>query len=264
MSEDLFFTGIQKLDAATGGFLPGELILLAGEAAMGRTSFALSMMLSNVQTKQIGYISLQESLFRFKQRTDLVSDMFENLTFEIASDGLTATLETTVPIKGSRSHFFVHRVFPSVTELCELTSQLFTERQVDCIIINCMTFVGPRSSRLFEKKRRYENLLRHLKVLARLISIPIILIAGIDIKKRSKRGFYSYFACREPLADRIITLHRWEYYNRKKDDFGQKVSKGDTTVCIAKSVYPIKDNWMTLCFDHDTRLFLDSHELESI
>lgn len=38
------FTGLEALDKLTGGFKPGELILLGARAAMGKTSFALRLL----------------------------------------------------------------------------------------------------------------------------------------------------------------------------------------------------------------------------
>ncbi|MCF8459325.1 MAG: DnaB-like helicase C-terminal domain-containing protein [Flavobacteriales bacterium] len=256
MSDQCFFSGIKMLDNAIGGFRPGELVILAGEPAMGKTSFVLSMMLSKLQKQRIGYISLEESLFKFKERVALASRQIEECSFEMEKNGRSGILRTE-----NVSHPVVYKYWPTLIDLCELVSIMKREKNVDCIVINAMLFVGPKSSQLFKKKRRYLPILKHLKILAELMEIPVILEASTDYRKRSKKsGRYNHYAITEQVADRIITLYRWEYRNQKKDNFGQKVLKGDTTVYIDKSVYPVKSPWMTLVFDENTLLFQDPHD----
>lgn len=43
-NNETIYTGFPDLDKLTGGFKKGELILIAGRPAMGKTSFALSIM----------------------------------------------------------------------------------------------------------------------------------------------------------------------------------------------------------------------------
>lgn len=256
MSLERFQTGIKRLDVATGGFHSGELIVISGQPAMGKTSFALSVMLSKLQCRSVGFISLQDSLFSFQERLHFTTKEMRNVKFKIQRNTTEATL-----ICGKRKHYFVYRNYPTVIELCEQIAQMYLSKEVDCIIISSMSFIGPDSPRLYADDKEYHLLFRSLKTLAKLMSIPIILLADIDPKKKSKNGFYRHLAVRENVVDRIISIHQWEYYDKKKTDLFNEPFKGETKVSIDKSIYPAAEPWVVLTFNHQRRLFLHDDEM---
>ena len=67
---DTIISGLQDLDKLTGGFAPGELIILGGRPGMGKTSFALMVIreVSLIMRKRSYYLSLEENAFFTAER----------------------------------------------------------------------------------------------------------------------------------------------------------------------------------------------------
>jgi len=76
-------TGLKSLDRLTGGLFPGELIILAGRPAMGKTALAMNILKGAAKDGHYGaFFSLEMQRHELGQR--LISDMAHNETSPLA------------------------------------------------------------------------------------------------------------------------------------------------------------------------------------
>jgi replicative DNA helicase len=228
------------LDDLTSGFLPGELTIMAARPSMGKTSFALNVIRNCVMHGHAAcFFSLE------MPRIQVTSNMLCGLA---KIDG--HRLRTGALMREEKRAFFnaCEILEPlnfyiddsptlSTMELRAKGRRLRSQNQIDLIVIDYLQLMTG-SSRAARESRQIEvtEISRSTKALARELEIPIICLAQLSRKveeRADKKPMMSDLresGSIEQDADKILLLHRPEYYDRDNEEL-----KGKAHIIVAKN-----------------------------
>ena len=177
-------TGFIELDALTnGGFMPGELVVLASRTAMGKTALALSMC-CNVDAATL-YISLQETAQQIKNKSCRINN-------------------------GNK----VNAVEIETNELDEIDGIISIDT-AELIIVD-----DPHM--LYNSPTAYENasaIPKRLKQIALKNKVVVVAVCQLTRNVDNRPGHIPRLGdlrdtgCWEEIADSVLLLHRRDYYD---------------------------------------------------
>jgi replicative DNA helicase len=216
-------SGFYDLDRLTTGFHPGDLVIIAARPAMGKTSFALSILhnVSVVEKYPAVFFSLEMSK--------------EQIAMRLMS------LEARVPLKKVRSGFLSNEEMEKLAEVSvELSSapiyiddtaslsildlrakarRLKKEKDIQLIIVDYLQLM--RSHRRTENRQQeVAEISRGLKAVAKELSIPVLALAQLSRQaelrsdKRPQLADLRESGSIEQDADLVMFIHRPEYYKK--------------------------------------------------
>lgn len=213
-------TGFKQFDTIAGGFLPGHLIILGARTSIGKTSFALC---------------LAHNVMSYGKRTAFIS--LEMPAEEILLKSLS--LESEVPYQNIRDYSLGSEQYEDIAKaserICqwpfELKDDIYTlgeiksyirhikkEKNIELIIIDYLGLIqGPKFK---DKYQEITEITRALKMLAREVRIPILLLCQINrqaegrVDNRPKKSELRDSGSIEQDADVILLLYRENYYNK--------------------------------------------------
>lgn len=243
-------TGFLEYDKLTAGLHPGQLIIVAGRPAMGKTSLVLSMAQNSaVQSKSV------VALFSLEMSK-------EELGFRLLS-GLAR-----IDSKRLRVGRLMERDWPRLTVAADQLAKarifiddsggltvmdmrakcrrlLSMEKKLDLIIVDYLQLM--KGSKLSQKdgsrEREISEISRNLKELAKELKCPIIALSqlnrGVE-SRQDKRPMLSDLresGAIEQDADMVCFVYRDEVYNKETEDKGvaelivAKHRAGETATC---------------------------------
>jgi replicative DNA helicase len=225
--KDTIITGIPSgfydLDKLTTGFHEGDLVIIAARPAMGKTSFALSIIhnVSVIERLPSAFFSLEMSKEQIGMRL--------------------LSLESRIPLKSLRSGFLGEKDLERLTEVAldiakapiyiddtaslsilELRAKarrLKREKDIKLIVVDYLQLM--RSHRRTENRQQeVAEISRGLKALAKELNIPVIALAQlsrqVEIRadKRPQLADLRESGSIEQDADLVMFIHRPEYYKK--------------------------------------------------
>ncbi len=228
-------TGLAELNMMTGGLKGGQLIIVAGRPAMGKTAFALNLALNGCEA------GASASIFSLEMDEE---DLDKRLISSVAN------------IDGSKwqnpAEYFspsdIQKASMAVAKLDEMPYEIFDDSRqtladIRASIRKCMRQYPGRPHvavidylQLITMPGKFDRhdlkiaaITRELKVMARSMKIPIILLSqlsrGVE-QRQDKRPMMSDLrdsGSIEQDADLVIFLYREEYY--KKDSAKKNVAE---------------------------------------
>lgn len=239
---DTGMTGVPSqfvdLDAVTGGWQKSDLVILAARPAMGKTAFALNVVMNAIKSgKSVALFSLEMS------RTQLMTRI-------ISSE---ARIDSTKLRKGELSDEEQDRLMQGVGSLSKSEAMLgiddtpgislldlrskcrrFKKERhgLDMIVIDYLQLMtASGTTRHDSREREIAEISKGLKNLAKELNVPIIALAqlnrGPDSRpdKIPKLSDLRESGSMEQDADMIIFLYRDEYYNPNSEDAGKALVK---------------------------------------
>lgn len=227
-------------------FNSDDLIVIGGRPAMGKTSFALNLLLHN-GTSRGCYFSLNDTQDKLEQKIikidnpSLLSLHLKELNIETYSEG----------------NFEV--IFLDQPKLIDIIEIIVNKKDdFDFFIIDELTYIDKDITPIFSTSKNYQNILKQLKSLAKVITKNIILLSNIDriIEEVEENKFaFSYYAKKEKYVDNMIILHRPEYYFIEKDENDRYYKKGECKVIFAKTLKEIANDEISLIFNSSNFIF---------
>ncbi|MDQ3229151.1 MAG: AAA family ATPase [Pseudomonadota bacterium] len=216
-------TGIASLDAITGGWQPGNLVVLAARPGMGKTAFALQAAMAAGRTL---FFSLEMTAGELMERAAANIGNFPNRWLRFPKDApehaLTRVLEAsrilqTLPLQLDDS------ASVRVEGICSRTLQAHMAEPVNLIIVDHLGLIG----------RDYKNdaselgaITSQLKRLAKETGATVLLLCQLNRSLESR-------ADRRPVmsdvrdsgrieedADLVIALYRDDYYDESSPHAG--------------------------------------------
>jgi archaellum biogenesis ATPase FlaH len=199
MSKNRITTGFPTIDNILGGLRSDDLVVIAGQQGIGKTSFVLNVLTKNFASNNICYLTLRDSEETIAERLYVLKEsMGVKMSIVPFSVGVVSvTLENTECDGSSIIHL------PSPKRLALF--QCMTLQKYDCYIIDSLDWTG--------SKKKATKTLRYLKVLAEALNRPIVVLVSADKFIEPK----NILTNREPEnvlcnADLLLQLHRpgWE------------------------------------------------------
>ena len=237
-------SGFTELDKITFGWKKGELIVIGGRPAMGKTALAISLVrnIAILNRTPIAYFSLEMSTVQFMNRfLSNVSNVEINHA-ESYTKKEQALLDNAEKIIEDAPIFLDDTPALSVQELRTKASRLVREHQVKLIIIDYLQLMNASGMIYSNREEEVSVITRSLKALAMELNIPIIALSqlnrrenceGID-GKRPQLSDLRESRTVEQDADMICFIHRPEYYRIFQDEKGNDLH-GMAEIIVAKN-----------------------------
>lgn len=213
-------TGLDDLDDKLGGFHAGDLIIVGGRAAMGKTALLGGMARgAALKRNPVGIISGEQPVVQMQLRSlssvsHIESKKFRTARFDEAEwTRITGAVATCAELP----MWFLDRSAPSMAEVARVARRWKHKHGIKALYVDYLQRIAG------EGERKYEQVgfvARALKNLARDLDIPVIALAqvGRDVEKRSSQiprmGDLSDSSEIEKEADEVLMIYREGYYNQ--------------------------------------------------
>lgn len=236
-------TGYNDMNALTGGWQPGDLIVLAARPSMGKSTYALaSLIRSALAGVPVLFLtcemSVQDILLKanaFFSGVNITELRQGNISKEQMQVFLKACDKITdLPI------FVEGIVGKNITEITAIIHEYKRLHGVQLVVLDYLQLVTPNRERGKTREQEISEMSRSLKIAAKKLNIAIIALSqlsrAVETRGGSKRPQVSDLresGAIEQDADIITFLYRPEYYGILEDESGNSL-RGITEVIIAK------------------------------
>lgn len=232
-------TGYNRLDSMTSGLQPSDLIIVAARPSMGKTAFALNMVMrAAVQDNvPIAVYSLEMSMEQLMMRMLCAWGKVDlsHLRRGYLDDGEWQRLYAAADILGQAPIFIDDTPALSPLELRARTRRLKAESGVGMVVVDYLQLM--RSSRRTDsREQEISDISRSLKTLAKELDIPVVALSQLNRKleeRGDKRPLLSDLresGAIEQDADVIMFIYRDEVYNKRPDN----PARGTAEIIIGK------------------------------
>ncbi len=214
-------SGLKEFDRVLGGgFVPGQVVLLAGDPGIGKSTI-LTQIASSMSKTQISYVCGEESVYQVKVRADRMGYKGENLTM---------FSETDVDIISS-----------------EITSLPESQKPGLIIVDSVQTITSSDFMGVAGSVGQVRGSCQKLTQLAKSISIPIVLVGHV-----TKEGTLAGPKVLEHIVDTVLYLegdaqHMFRILKTTKNRFGAVSEVG---------IFEMNDKGMSEV-DNPSKIFLN-------
>ncbi len=216
-------TGFSKLDDKTSGFQPSDLIILAARPAMGKSSFALNVALNGAKKANATTVIFNLEMSKVQLGQRLLS-MESNIELNKLRSGklepgdwqnIFVAVDTL-----SKLNILIDDT-PGITamEMKNKCRRIKAEYgSLDLIIVDYLQLMSTEG-RSESRQQEISKLSRYLKLLAREIDCPVIVLSQLSRepeKRQDHRPILSDLresGSIEQDADMVVFLYRDDYYN---------------------------------------------------
>lgn len=228
-------SGFYALDRMTNGWQSGDLIILAARPGMGKTAFALNLLLNAAQdrrgpragvifTLEMAATQLVSRLMASAARVDAGMLRERKLVGKEANNRFI----TTIPRLQELPIFIDETPQITVAEIARKCRKLAHDEDLGLIIVDYLQLMrGSSSSRNANREQQISEISRGLKALARELKVPVIALSQLNraVEQRpDKRPMLADLresGAIEQDADIIIFLYRQAYYDNLAGKDGQ-------------------------------------------
>ncbi|MGA4979282.1 replicative DNA helicase [Streptomyces cinereoruber] len=224
-------TGFRDLDALTGGLYPGQLVVLAGRAAMGTSTLALDL-LRSAAIKH----NLPAALFAVEARRVDVSMRLLAAESRVAlhhmrsgtmTDDDWTRLARRMPDVSAAPLFIQDDPYSNFTELRAHCRRLHQQHALKLAVVDDVQLLNYGTRPLGSRYEEVSEIARNLKYLAKELHIPVIAVSTLNrsLEQRTdKRPFISDLrdsGALEDHADLVILIHRDDAYEKESPRAGE-------------------------------------------
>lgn len=235
-------TGLTALDRILGGMPLGELIILGARPAMGKTALLLSIMANSICNKNepIAYFTLENSAQSIMLRLlTLFSELPKNTLFSRPMESYELNILNESTKKLSEANVTIEDNCFSIDAIITQTHFLVKEKGVKMIIIDYLQLIQCKGK--MNREQEIAKVCRELKALSKKHNIAVVvssqLSRAVETRGGDKRPQLSDLresGAIEQDADKVLFLHRPEYYNITEDCEGNSTT-GIAEIIVAKN-----------------------------
>lgn len=220
-------SGFHTLDRKTNGWQRGDLIILAARPGMGKTAFALNLLVNAASSKRGPTSGV---IFSLEMGATQLAGRILSSASRVPSDRIRSgdldqrqldDLYETVDLLADMPIFIDETPSISISELSRKCRQLKHEHNLGFIIIDYLQLMtGSQSSKNSNREQEISEISRRLKALARELDCPVIALSQLNraveqrADKRPMLADLRESGAIEQDADIIIFLFRQIYYDR--------------------------------------------------
>ncbi len=245
-------SGFQDIDRFTGGWQPGELVIIAGRPGMGKSVIAKDF--AEAAGVPVAYFSLEMSIEELGKRHLSGAG---NIKFESVRSGRLndSEWERTIKAGDALPVDTIHLVdSPNITidELVVEAENLKMTKNIGLVVIDYLQLIRTKS-RSESREREVADISRKLKSLARSLEVPVICLAQLNrqVESRDKKiprlADLRESGAIEQDADIVAFLYRESMYS-------ENASKHDAKFIIAKG-RNVRTGTVNLFFDGQHQVF---------
>ena len=253
-------TGLSAVDQKITGLNKSDLILLAARPGMGKTSFALNVLLhaGKFSGKSVVFFSLEMS--REQLATRLISseaflDNKKLMTGKLSPDDWDKVTLASTALAHTKIYIDDN---PSLS-VADMNAKCRRIEDLGMVVIDYLQLMSS-GRRIDNRVQEVSEITRNLKVMAKELDVPIITLSQLSRSPDKRTGDHRPVLSDlresgsiEQDADLVMFLYRDEYYNDDSED------KGVAEVIVAKNRHGATDT-VKLAFDGQHTRFL-SREL---
>ncbi|WP_435624500.1 replicative DNA helicase [Flagellimonas sp.] len=230
-------TGFKSTDAHTGGYRPGQLVILAARPGMGKTSKALKTVVGNLKRKvPVGFISLEMSMAELTARIVAIDTDF-HLKQLLKTGFEKLDYFTTYDAHCKRMNVYPLHVNDSgVGDLTEIIVQAKAWKRsenIQLLVVDYLQLMGDKTIGNGNRESEISSISRRLKLLAKELEIPIIALSqlsrAVETRGGDKRPRLSDLrdsGAIEQDADIVEFIYRPSYYHKdstlNREDYEKK------------------------------------------
>lgn len=224
------YTGYNDLDDLTGGFRPGELIILAARTSIGKTTLALNM------AERMALAGTGVAFFSSEMSDNEIMDRLLASTGRIDHARIRKGGYTPATFAGI--HAAAEKIYPTNfwidstpnIKFFDLRnkSRLLRNRGIEIIYVDYLTLIRHGDNRT-PRWERVGELSRELKGLARELEVPIVVLSQLNRQAEGQHPTLAELRQSgevEENADIIMLMHR--------DRNGKDGQNTETTLQVAK------------------------------
>ena len=221
-------TGITKLDRATGGFLPGELIVIGGRSGMGKTATSISFLDNFLRDgKNILYVSLEMPKKAMVKRLISCVGLVDGMKLRTTDKDGKIRLSDAEVQKVTDAVGFID-TYPgkafwvdtpqTVEDIKSKARKMKRTEGLDGIIVDYLGII-PATYPQQIRREQVAHSIRYLKAIAKELDIPVIVLAqinrGVESRqdKRPTMADFKETGEIEQEADLALLLYRESYYS---------------------------------------------------
>lgn len=236
--------GLQTIDTFTGGFQRGDLIVVGGLPGTFKTALTIFMAHSAEQMGFPAYVSEQEmsKVQTGMREIGMVSGInTEQMRRGEISEGEMMLIDDAVSkIKGRRV-YIEHESGQNVEQICSKLKRVKAEYGIEMAVIDYLQIVeGSSETKNASVEERISKITRRLKITAKNLNIPIILLSQFNREAskntRPSKHFLKGSGAIEADADVIILL--WNPFTYDKE---MEITLNDVRVSVENKLCFIFD-----------------------
>jgi replicative DNA helicase len=240
-------SGFRDLDRITSGWQRTDLIILAARPAVGKTAFALNLVMNaalhNTQTTGVAFFSLEMSAGQLvKRMLSAVTDVpLGKITKGQLAEHEIIQIHQRMGKLSAANIFIDDQAALNIFELRAKCRRLKQKYNIGLVIIDYLQLMQGSVERGGNREQEISKISRDLKGLAKELEIPIIALSqlnrGVESRKDGAKlpqlSDLRESGAIEQDADMVMFLYRPDYYGLEKNPDGD-VIPGETWINIAK------------------------------
>lgn len=174
------FTGLPTFDQTSGGFSPGELILLAARTACGKTTMAMQIAAHNAKSQRSTlYVSLEMSDRELVQRILCGATETNSVTIRSGeyTDNDVDNLERAGESYAGMPFFIWSPARATVERILAAARTIKQSRGLELLVVDYLTLVAGS-----KKKQRYEeigDIAKGLRAIGKELNVPVIALCQL-------------------------------------------------------------------------------------
>ncbi|WP_226358751.1 replicative DNA helicase [Pseudonocardia sp. ICBG601] len=225
-------SGFLDLDRVTGGWKPGQLVVIAGRPGLGKSTVALDMVraasVRHGKTSMVFSLEMSESELRDRiisaEAKVRLADMKTPYALEARDyERIHAAAER---ITGSGVLVIDDTATTTVTQIRAKARRVKARYGLDLIVVDYLQLMSS-GARAENRQVEVSDFSRQLKILAKDLDVPVIALSQLNrgpeqrIDKRPLLSDLRESGALEQDADIVILLHRPEVYDSDSDRAGE-------------------------------------------
>ncbi len=237
-------SGFRVLDEMTGGLQPGDLVIIAGRPAMGKTAFALNLAghVALRQQRGVAVFSLEMSREQLVMRMLCAEAKVDagRLRSGFLSERDWRELTRHASRLSEAPLFIDDTPALTVLETRAKARRLTAERPLGLLVVDYLQLMRGPDQGGERREQEISEISRGLKALAKELSVPVVALSqlnrGLEMRdeKRPKLSDLRESGAIEQDADLILFLYRDAVYKNREWREANPDKVGDAEVIIGK------------------------------
>jgi replicative DNA helicase len=224
-------TGFTDLDSLTKGWQPGQLIVLAGRPAMGKSTvaldFARAAAIKHGRSVAIFSLEMSEDEIGMRVLSAEARVALHHLRGGTVTDDDWARIGRRLPAIGEASLHIDDSPGLTMADIRTRSRRIASRQGLDMVVVDYLQLITPISRRGASRQEEVALISRQLKLLAKEMRVPVIALSQLNRgseQREDKKPVVSDLresGAIENDADMVILLHRPDAYDRESPRAGE-------------------------------------------